>query len=345
VTKIDKFTRLLEKEIKDGVYPPGSKFPSDRTLAKRFEISSLTVNKAIGILVSQGLLKRHAGRRGTEVLAQGGTVSSRTVGLIINTSMENHAPFAMVLPPVLQREGCYVSVFSNNDHKSLKKNLPRFLSEKPMALVVEATLPLMEWFWEIEIPEDVKLIFIRRKPSSYKFREPQHNSTSYLYTDEFDIGYRSVKHLLELGKRRIAVLSFELRQEWLPNLYWDGCMKAFEEAGLEPCGYFDERASEAEFEKIFAQDNFPDGVVSSGDFRSVKLINALRKIKRKVPEEVAILSFFNTPWAFAYDLTSVSLCEWNIAEKVAEAINSDKPVTEKMQTDFVFRGSCPKIIK
>jgi len=58
----------LIRELADGQYPVGSRFPTEQALCTRFGLSRHTVREAIRGLTDQGLLSRQAGS-GTRVLA------------------------------------------------------------------------------------------------------------------------------------------------------------------------------------------------------------------------------------------------------------------------------------
>lgn len=53
----------LKTEIIRGVYPMGSKFPSERALADRYEVSRVTIRDAVGKLAQMGLVEKvpHSG--------------------------------------------------------------------------------------------------------------------------------------------------------------------------------------------------------------------------------------------------------------------------------------------
>ncbi|HBG00195.1 MAG TPA: hypothetical protein DDW87_01285 [Firmicutes bacterium] len=59
----------LEKRILSGQLAAGQKFPSEEELSKEFSVSPSTVKRAIGVLVSDGLVERTPGR-GTFVSAK-----------------------------------------------------------------------------------------------------------------------------------------------------------------------------------------------------------------------------------------------------------------------------------
>ena len=70
-THLPTYKRLrdaLIRELADGKYPVGSRFPTEQALCARFGLSRHTVREAIRGLTSQGLLSRQAGS-GTRVLA------------------------------------------------------------------------------------------------------------------------------------------------------------------------------------------------------------------------------------------------------------------------------------
>lgn len=52
----------IAKSLRDGVYRPGSRLPSERVLCEALGISRLTLRRALGILVEQGLVEQTKSR-------------------------------------------------------------------------------------------------------------------------------------------------------------------------------------------------------------------------------------------------------------------------------------------
>ncbi len=67
MSKIDDLTDKLRKMLADGVFPPGSRFPSEYDLQERFGVSRMTANKAVSLLAAEGLLSRGVRGSGTYV--------------------------------------------------------------------------------------------------------------------------------------------------------------------------------------------------------------------------------------------------------------------------------------
>jgi DNA-binding LacI/PurR family transcriptional regulator len=78
---------ILQKEISEGVYKNGQRFPSERSLAERFGVSRASVRETIAQLISDEVLFRTVGRgtyvtEPSSVLRTG--VASRQIGFLIS---------------------------------------------------------------------------------------------------------------------------------------------------------------------------------------------------------------------------------------------------------------------
>lgn len=49
---------IILRQIAEGIYPPGTKIPSESHLSKQYALSVMTVRQAIGVLSEQGILER-----------------------------------------------------------------------------------------------------------------------------------------------------------------------------------------------------------------------------------------------------------------------------------------------
>ena len=67
-SKTQQLFQQLRERIESGIYPVGSRFPSEYLLADEFEVNKKTANKAVDMLVSIGLLRRGTGGAGTVVV-------------------------------------------------------------------------------------------------------------------------------------------------------------------------------------------------------------------------------------------------------------------------------------
>ncbi|MBE6366801.1 MAG: GntR family transcriptional regulator [Lentisphaerae bacterium] len=68
MNKLDKILETLRCELSTGKYPPGSRFPSEYDLVRRFDVCRGTANKAVTMLCNAGFLKRGQRGSGTMVI-------------------------------------------------------------------------------------------------------------------------------------------------------------------------------------------------------------------------------------------------------------------------------------
>lgn len=77
----EKVAQKIKSNIDDGTYSQKQKLPSEYDLAKEFNVSRLTVRKAIDLLISQNLLVKQKGK-GTYIMNQTDKFQSGQNGLL-----------------------------------------------------------------------------------------------------------------------------------------------------------------------------------------------------------------------------------------------------------------------
>jgi len=65
--KLEQILNTLKKELEEGQFVPGARFPSEYDLARRFSINKKTANKAVSLLAADGFLTRGKRGQGTRV--------------------------------------------------------------------------------------------------------------------------------------------------------------------------------------------------------------------------------------------------------------------------------------
>ena len=89
----EEILSVLLRELEEGKYPVGSRFPSEYDLALRFDVSRLTTNKAVAALVTAGRLSR--GRRGAGTTVRQAELFPK--GRLLYLGRMDHAFFSMIL--------------------------------------------------------------------------------------------------------------------------------------------------------------------------------------------------------------------------------------------------------
>jgi LacI family transcriptional regulator len=126
--------------------------------------------------------------------------------------------------------------------------------------------------------------------------------------DDREGGYLATKHLLDIGRRRIAFLHGDVHWTSSSNRY-AGYERALKEAGLavDPSlvgrGFFDIAAAESTLSVMLSQGARPDALFAANDLMAIGALKALKKAGLRVPEDVAVAGFDDIP------LCSLSLME------------------------------------
>lgn len=170
--------------------------------------------------------------------------------------------------------------------------------------------------------------------------------------DNTDGGYQITKHLLDLGRKRIAFLGGA--NSSAPE-FWDrykGYCKALEEAGMkvqenlqfdaistEISGY------EATSKLIDANKPF-DAIFAASDLIAIGAIKALKENYLRVPKDVSVVGFDNIAAASSVSPPLTTMKQDTVqagellVEKLLQLIAGEKLNSIQMKTELVLRNSC-----
>jgi LacI family transcriptional regulator len=170
----------------------------------------------------------------------------------------------------------------------------------------------------------------------------------------YDGARAMVQHLLDLGHRRIAIIKgSEGNYDAAERL--QGYRSALTEAGVSPSpaleasGDFSESSGFRATRELLAGTPVPTAIFAANDSMAIGALSALREAKRRVPEDVAVAGFDDSPLARFLEppLSSVHVDISALGERATlrllEAI-CDKAEhahrTETFPTTLVLRRSC-----
>ena len=328
-SKYQQFSQFLLGEIQKGTYKPGAKLPSERELAKTYDLAHMTVNKALNGLVSAGYLRRVQGM---------GTYVAESTGLqqacvILDYKYDIHALF----PPLVQRTLSALNyIITTFDSLTIRKQADLFKSYLSDSLDLFIFDGWKRFPFELldYIPASCRKIVINRYESLKDI------DASFVFFDAEQAGYMATQALLAQNKRNIALLGTDGDEEFLEtNLYKKGCQKALVEVGLELKRYFDhDYISQNEILSLLTGKNRCDGIVSIYDAQLIPIIKLAKESELQIP---ALVGKGNTPWAECYDLTSIDIQVNKFEQGIRTAITLTNNVKVKITPKVIYRDSCP----
>jgi LacI family transcriptional regulator len=124
---------------------------------------------------------------------------------------------------------------------------------------------------------------------------------SVVAVDNYDGAKQAVQHLLQQGRRKIGILTGPMAW-WEARERYRGWQEALEEAGLEPSPSLVVKSDdwsavngEQGMHALLAQVPEIDAVFASNDQIALGALGIAHRVGRKVPQELAIVGFDNTP--------------------------------------------------
>ncbi|MGV3614746.1 MAG: GntR family transcriptional regulator [Fimbriimonas sp.] len=342
--RFDALARAIRADIQRGVLAPGSLLPTERELQEAHGLSRTTVRRALAELIETGWAENLPNRG---VLARLGRSSSQSTRIAFIDHREDV-------------------------HKSLFFRLHTLLADRGFVLVqvdshAKGTVGAMEaaaddgfaaafvWAKNSFVSPDALARIQARMPVVFVDHTSGGEPVDLVMSDHLAGAREVVGHLLDLGRRRIAITGNFTHHEDA-TFRFAGYMAAHYDRGLIPhaCDFVFSSPGNGEFEdprllqfRLRERDR-PDAVFVLHDMSVPAVVAAIYDSGLRVPQDVAVVGFGND-LPFTIDgvgLTTVGM-NW---DQVAEAMvgrllyRLERPAAPCQRTlvptRLVVRGSC-----
>jgi len=141
--------------------------------------------------------------------------------------------------------------------------------------------------------------------------------------DERAAGRLAAQHLISLGRTRLAIVTGRPFMSTGSGRA-EGFIEAALEAGLPyPTivdSGFDVKAGRDAGFVLLAHQPYPDGIFAIHDLAALGVISILRQHGLIVPDDVAVIGFYDTPMSLATDLTSIGTCLEHMGRRSLELL-------------------------
>jgi DNA-binding LacI/PurR family transcriptional regulator len=281
--------RQIRQQIETGVYPPRKALPSIRRLADSLAVNHLTVRRALGSLIAEGLLVSNAGS-GTFVKEP--TLRGSTVALIMDTDgTELPAKVSLGARQVLEAQGVDMVVRSDHDDDRIQaEEVDRLGGNGTRGAIIEpfggpagthAILrQALAGFPVVLVPGCIPGIPIS------------------CVTLDFETGaYTATKHLIDRGRRRVAIIgnvNYSTARQRI-----EGFRRAMGEHGLpvHPAHVLPNIVTldevRAATSGLLEARPRPDAIIYGNDYRALAALQVIHGAGLKVPDDVAVVGSGN----------------------------------------------------
>jgi GntR family transcriptional regulator, arabinose operon transcriptional repressor len=293
----------IRKEIESGVYGAGVRLPSDAELGSRFDVSRLTVIRALRELEQRGIVQRRAGS-GTYVREAAAGPQTRVFGLLMPDVGDGEVFQPISRGIVRAGETLHHRLLWGNapdswsDKERQAEELCRYFIERKVDGVFFAPVELtpdqyavneriVESLAAVRIP----IVLVDRCFKPY----PERSRYDLVGIDNHRAGFRMTRHLLADGARRIA-FAFRPGSAATVDARKAGYREAMRLAGLPPMD-FPTDGNDFDLIKKLWEELRPDGLVCANDLTAARLMQNLLRLGCRVPQDVRMVGINDVKYA------------------------------------------------
>ncbi|WNQ10038.1 GntR family transcriptional regulator [Paenibacillus aurantius] len=309
-----------------GRMKPHERMPSENEISAMFGMSRQTVRQALGELEQEGKLYRKQGR-GTfvsEPAAAGGR-GAFTVGILTTYISDYIFPHIVRGAEASLRGRGYrlLLASTDNDKARERERLDEMMREPLSGLIIEPTKsaegnPNLDRYLSLDYRNIPYLMINERYPEM---------TCPCLKSDDEGGGFAAASHLIGLGHTRIAGFFKTDDLQGVNRL--KGFVRGHRENGLplQPdlvAAYSTEEKNGKPFELALAllrreEERRPTAFVCYNDELAVHLLEAVRQTGLRVPEDLSIVGFDDSPLATATEvkLTTLAHPKYRLGEEAA----------------------------
>ncbi|MCL5408979.1 MAG: GntR family transcriptional regulator [Candidatus Omnitrophica bacterium] len=337
------------KNIKEEKIKPGEKVLSEEELAKKFEVSRMTVREAIIELINEKILFRVHGK-GTflsEDFDKGNSSEKMIVIELPNLRNSFYYQIVSGAEKIFSQNDYSFTIFSERDNPvEEKKYFEKILNGKMSGFFLISTyythtnLSILK-----KIQKKIPVIVVDVKIPELK--------VDTVISNDFKGGFMITEHLIELGHKKILHLSGPV-DDSSANERKNGYIEALKKYGITQSiirttgwelenGYY-------ETKKFFLNNNEVKAVFACNDEVALGAYRAIKELQIKIPDEIVLTGYGNLDIGRVLEIpfTTVDQSPEKMGEIAAKLLidkiegrsKLEKAEEIKVDTKLVIRNSC-----
>lgn len=301
--KYQLLAERLREELARNSGRPGYRLPTEQELSRQYQLSRQTVRHALALLEEEGLIHR---RQGSGSYATGLLPGAAPRQIAVVASFMDDYIFPAILhdaSDVFSRQGYSTAVYATENRVSTEREILLRLLEEPVGgLLVEGSKTALPTpnadLYQRLLQTGTPIVFLHGAYAGL-------DRVPCVADDNYGGGYQLARYLAGQGHREIAGI-FKSDDVQGPQRY-HGAVSALRDAGLSirdgRFAWYDTEDRRHLLENRdgrlladFLQKRLEDAtaVICYNDEIAYRLIQALLEAGRRVPEEVAVVSFDNS---------------------------------------------------
>lgn len=346
--------QMIKEDVISHRHEGDYRLPTEKEMCQRFGVSRETIRHSLAELLEEGLIKS---RQGSCYYAPGlNSEALKQIAVIV--TFEDEYIFPTILhdmESVLGQRGYTLKVYSTLNRVSAEREILQGLLMYPVGGIIaegsKTALPNPNEDLYLELKnKGTPIVFFQGITRSLQ------PSIPYVIDDNYNGGYSLASYLINKGYRRLGGI---FKNDDIQGLErYSGMMHAVRDRGLplpdkSICWYDTNQRSHMIDEKSvkmlndFLEDrlNSCDAVICYNDEISYHLIKLMKSLGRRIPEDIAIVSFDNSYFSRISPVTITSM--WHSTTRMGREVSElmlhllqGKKVTSKiLPWELIVRNS------
>jgi DNA-binding LacI/PurR family transcriptional regulator len=347
---------MLKKGIEEGKYLPGDKIPTASELVEAYDVSNITVRRAMNDLVSEGYLEGVPGR-GTFVAERKEAEKvnrHNLIGVLFPEKMRNpfFADIYHGIEDTLSSAG-YRAMVTTSDYSAEKEGavLSEFHEKGIEGIImtpvaVNRTKSTDKALGEL-LDEGVPVVFVDVNVPGF--------DVDVVTSDNLRGGYMAARHLLDMGHRRIGFI-VDIDCSSVRDRI-QGYREAIEEEGIpyddmlvkhSYIGFRNEESGYRNAKELLHSAKPPTAIMASTDSIALGIYKACHEQGLDVPDDISVLGYDDLPYSRSLipPLSTIHQPKYEMGEKAAELLlermrgERDEARKEILESELIERSSC-----
>jgi GntR family transcriptional regulator of arabinose operon len=355
----------LRHLILSGTWAPDARIPSEPELQRQLNISRSTVRQALSNAKAEGLIVRVPGKGTYVASSASGQRSCHLLGYITDDCCDPMQSQVLMGAETIVTAHGFRILFGNSNGAVREESriLDQLVLEDRVAGILVWPVPRKDLSGRL-----LELCHQGVIPLAAVDRTVEGLSCDLVTSQNYAGAYAAVRHLVELGHRRIALLSHPITYVTTVAERWRGYQAALRDAGLTPRepwlvgsvtremsvriflgdGVDDHRRYVEEIGQYLDSTERPTAIFAVNDIMSIQAMKAARSMGLDVPEDLSLVGFDDNSIINALldvPLTTVAQDAASIGRRAAELLiervkgYKGSPRRELLPTELRVRAS------
>lgn len=228
LSAVEQLAAHLREEIRSGGLD--GDMPGVAQLVRRLEVGTSTVVAALDILKREGILEAHGERKRSRIVTvDHGTKAGLRIRILLYEESDAHIEYVVQLAFRLEERGHHVT-YAAKTLKGLKFDVKRVArmvenDDGEAWVIMGGSRPVLEWFCTCPVPAFA--MFGRRG----------NLQMAGLSTSKLPAAVEILRRLVDLGHRRIVMMSREEGRKPIPSTFEQGFLDELERLGIRTGAY------------------------------------------------------------------------------------------------------------